>query len=310
MVESNINISDLKIRIFEELIKSPCYNYDISSINWANIESYQSFKELFETISIQKDIKDLLYVFSKRIFEIIYIDNQMQKSIWFYKYFFCLFLTDPSKESYKEIKKDLIQTCFDLCKKDNDEGVFYSYKLLLILMYLSIGANAIVTITILTRVFDIEFKNSTFSNEEVDIDFLSQQFAKAFEISQNKIRNLLPDYYSKRAFTKIALKLSSIFGDKLYLPFSEQAEKYEFSSDKILDDMETYKGFYNFTSEELITDYSKTKWIYKLSSLSKQELDDAAAKFMELDLQDVVISSSLDFSTHKMFKEIYDSDSD
>ncbi len=101
--------------------------------------------------------------------------------------------------------------------------------------------------------------------------------------------------------------MSSIFGDKLYLPFSEQAEKYEFNSDKVLYDMTTYRGFYNFTEKELIIEPWKNKWIYKLSSLSKQELDDAAAKFMEFDLQDVVISSSLDFSNQKIFNEIYDS---
>ena len=125
MVESLPQTLNLKVKILEELENNPCFNYDMSDVNWAIIGSFNSFKEIFESHEIDDNFKTCLVTSGFEIIEIIEGNNDLQrtKNIWFYKYLFTLFMTNPNKEIYTIIKKEFIESIISICRKDNEEGI-------------------------------------------------------------------------------------------------------------------------------------------------------------------------------------------
>jgi hypothetical protein len=312
MVETESKSINLKKSIIDALHKNPFFNLEISKVDWVAIESLNSFEEIFEKDNVDENIKKLLVTTSNEIFQLVKSRKfQSKKNTWFYKYNFILLLTDPTNLAYQNIKKELIEHFIKLCRKNNEEGITKTYKLILLLIFFAFGAYAILISTVYHKAI---FEN-IYNSDSLNSSSNKSWYELISEVDVQLIKQF-PDYSQRRIFTKIALKVSSIFGDKVYLPFKEYAEKSGYNSDPFLDVFEHEDDLLGFSGNLNEEEYqnsswkkegSKISWIYKIPELTKEEVDKAIVEFMGIDIQELVISCSLDFSNTKTLDDL-DSD--
>lgn len=127
----------------EELHKSPLFSHDTSEVNWAMIGSFGNFEELIKTFGLNTKSTKRLNSVAEEIFGMSNSGKipMRDKIIWFYKYFLNLMLMNPEKEEYKNSKRELITTIFNICS-DGDE-LTKTYHLIKLLAFMCMGFYAI-----------------------------------------------------------------------------------------------------------------------------------------------------------------------
>mmetsp|Transcript_18139 Transcript_18139/g.18779 ORF Transcript_18139/g.18779 Transcript_18139/m.18779 type:complete len:384 (-) Transcript_18139:61-1212(-) len=158
------------------------------------------------------------------------------------------------------------------------------------------------------------------NSQELSMSYSSDSFNKVAGVMEKRLKKVFPDYDPLRVFLKIIVVVAHVFGEEYGSKVAERLKK-ENRLERILDGIEDYKNILKMAYEDddgndknEEEDFEKReekikKSFGELPEIKEEDAEKAIENFVKLDLQEMIIRKSVDFSLTKTMEDI-DSGSD